>query len=237
MSMLSSQPNITYMKGHADDKKDDDNLTEAELSKKYCDAAAKEYWATITHADVPEPSSNIWMGPATLAVDSQTIVWAFRPSLIVASSGNTKGCFPSGSARTIAWEAQDLAASGAGTTQHQWLVKMVSGQGPIGFEMPLRKEWSDAGCPCCPEPFEPFSHVLPCPSSVGVWATGISGLCKWLTTTTSPWLARIIIQRLDDWHSGKPIAPYKSLLSAVRSAVVAQDALGWENMLTGIVSR
>lgn len=243
MTMLSSRPIITYVKGHADETKDDDDLTEPEFLNKLCDLAAGEYLDVIARTDAPEPCSDIWMGPATMSVDGHTIIRAFRPSLIIASSGRTlvnywlsKGRFPHGHAGQIAWEAQGLAAKGAGTTRHQWLVKMVSGRGPVGIEMFMRKKWPNPGCPCCPEPFETFSHVLTCPSGIGVWATGLSGLRKWLSTTTSPWIARCITQRLEEWRSGQPIEPWQSSLPSVRTAVTAQDSLGWENMLTGIVS-
>lgn len=163
--------------------------------------------------DVPEPSSDIWVGPATLSVDGHTIVRAFRPSLVIASSGQTlvnywlfKGCFPPGSVGTNVWEAQRLVASGAGTTRHQWLVKMVSGLGPIGVEMLMCEEWSDAGCLSCPKPFlrpSPMSSLVPHPLEFGQLASQ-AGLPKWLTRTTSLWLTHIITQYLDEWHSGKP---------------------------------
>lgn len=72
--MLTSRPLITNVEEHADKHKKVEDLTEREFLNKLCDEAAKDYWDIVSMAQVPEPWSDIWMGPTTPYAPMATVM-------------------------------------------------------------------------------------------------------------------------------------------------------------------
>jgi len=108
----------------------------------------------------------------------------------------------------------------------------TSGHCATGSVMFKRKEWTDDKCPRCGADNETISHVWRCPepSAQDVWAAALLRLKTHLETNqTAPALIQDIIHGLTAWGKAEPGAQ-------TDGPSVAQNLLGWQAMLEGLIS-
>jgi hypothetical protein len=148
----------------------------------------------------------------------------------------SKNRFGQATSADVDWEACGQAMASSSLTTRHWIVKHTSGMCGTGKMMKLWKQRSSSKCPRCEAPVEDAAHVWRCPQpeAKAVWEQSIDGLREWMTKQkTHPAIKRIICERLLAWHSGIPSQAQPDGIPFLRSAVNAQDALGWQSFLEG----
>ena len=138
----------------------------------------------------------------------------------------------------IDWEAQGKAFDKEPLGKRRWLTKHLCGQCGTGRQMLRRQEQTHDHCPRCDQPDEGTQHVVQCQevSAKLTWNSAILDLQAWMfNSKTHIQFQDALLARLSCWQAG---APFSKVVGpkALRNAIAAQDALGWENFLYGRIT-
>ena len=124
-------------------------------------------------------------------------------------------------------------------SRRRWLTKQVVGVCGVGKWLVRWKRRDTAECPRCDEPVEDAKHVMRCqnPDAIATWKESVDTLYKWMTKTkTLPAIAGVIKSRLLQWHLNSVLTPYTTDYPGLTAAIQAQDLLGWQNFLDGLLT-
>ena len=136
---------------------------------------------------------------------------------------------------SIDWDAVEQAFNREPHGKRRWLTKHLCGQMATARVMKRRGAQSHDNCPRCDARDENGSHIMRCPavSASIAWNEAILDLESWFFNfKTNELLTDVIIARLHEWRAG--VSPSQvNGPTALRQAIAAQDALGWENFLLG----
>ena len=139
----------------------------------------------------------------------------------------------------IAWDPCGVALRKSSRSRRKWLTKQVVGVCGVGKWLVRWNQRDTAQCPRCDEPYEDAKHVMLCqdPDAVATWKESVNVLYKWMKKTqTEPSMAEAIRTRLLQWHSGSDLLPCETDYPGLSTAIRAQDLLGWQNFLDGLLA-
>ena len=121
-------------------------------------------------------------------------------------------------------------------------LKWITNTLPTGRNMTRRAHRFSGLCPICLSNEEHKLHLIQCPStsSTEAWTSSLSSLTEWLKDQqTYPQLTRSIIRvlRLCRHHGGGGRNILYDVSASVTRCLVSQASIGWENFLSGLLSK
>ena len=241
--------NVTFrhIKGHQDDHKHISALDRWATLNVQMDTRAKQMLAKARQSHHKPP--NQAFGNETVSVRHNNIKlsrFSLDSLYTLLYGANTKAYWatrhniPPNLIDHINWETQDKALKREPFGKKRWLIKHLCGQCGVGHVLGpnRRRHQAHDRCPRCDAPDETVTHVLRCQavSARAEWAKAMTHLESWLfNLDTDAHLTEALLGRLTCWQTNKPF-PAVEGPRALKTAILEQDRIGWENFLFGRIS-
>ena len=236
------------VKGHQDKKKSKRNLTRVERLNCYVDIEAKKYRKWLERTNEYEPPTtygdnnwSLWMNGEKITKDiRKRIIDHIQGSKIKEHISRTNEITMQ-VVENIDWDGIERAAKSLTISRKIWLMKHVSGFAPTASKMVHRNEWDTNLCPQCQKHKEDVDHIMICkhPDAYEKRMKSIVELKKWMESAkTSPQIVECIILTM----IAGPNATFEEMLPGsadqlIRDAATEQDAIGWNNLCKGRLSK
>ena len=246
---LSMEISGSHVHGHQDDITDILSLPAA-LNVKM-DARAKQYIHCAKMQNFVPPASlpDAPYGISQVHTTDKTISTHLEKSLLHWVSFMdakdwwiSKGRFSLVTASHIDWDVVKGTTSSMTFHQKRFLSKWVSNQLPTGDFQRTKRLQESAACPRCGMDHETVDHVSRCPQkhSHRIWHCHLRQLDTWLRRQdTDPDIIRVVILALPRWRAGVLTSAFcpHSVSDNVRAAVNEQHRIGWDNFMSGLLSK
>jgi hypothetical protein len=147
-----------------------------------------------------------------------------------------KGSIGTAIPEEVTWKCIGEAMKDSKGERRKFVTKHSSGWCAVNKNTTRWKMDVDNSCPRCGQQSETAQHVWRCtaPSAQKVWKEHLNKLERYMERKkTCPAIKDIIISRLRSWRSGSKAAPLRSNYRGLRTAVLAQDRIGWNAAFEG----
>ena len=136
----------------------------------------------------------------------------------------------------VDWDVTQMAAEQTAKRRHTIMVKLCTENAPTNDNMCKWGFRQSTKCPRCGYVYENAIHVVKCRSegATEVWNKSMKDLDRWMKSTGTRYNTRVgILRYLKAWRMDDPIRETYS----AGDPFDAQNRIGWDNFIFGIVSR
>ena len=230
-----------HVRGHQDDKKGAEALTDWETMNVDMDGRAKRHWEKTYKSRQADGIDARWL-PWQVHVGGEWVPHRIQSAVIrhwttqnLHKYLETKRRLAS---NTGIWDENALrrAMTSLPNSRQVWMAKWTSGHYGHSQAMQRWGQRTTDRCPRCGKP-EHSRHLLECAaeSAKRIWKDELASLASWMTAQgTAPPVQQALLDGIAYWRSPLwSLAPDSSGSNPAASAVAEQDQIGWDGLFFG----